>query len=241
VKNIFICGESYIGYTVHIKGADTMATSGYFENVGWLRAALEAAGYHVDYMPSHVALEAFPDTAEKLDRYDLVILSDVGANTLMMTKKSFRESLPAPDRCKALRAYVERGGALVMVGGFMSFTGIEGKARYGVTPIADVLPVRLLPTDDRVETSEGSVPVILRKEHPIFQGLPDPWPHYFIGYNRTIADAEKGGRVCNVTMELPKSFVVCVDRDGTETVYISQISSATLLKRAGFVEGLSNV
>ena len=137
MKNIFICGESYIGYTVHIKGADTMATSGYFENVGWLRAALEAAGYHVDYMPSHAALEAFPDTAEKLDRYDLVILSDVGANTLMMTKKSFRESLPAPDRCKALRAYVERGGALVMVGGFMSFTGIEGKARYGVTPIAD--------------------------------------------------------------------------------------------------------
>ena len=56
-----------------------------------------------------------------------------------------------------------------------------------------------------------------------------------------LADAEKGGRVCNVTMELPKSFVVCVDRDGTETVYISQISSATLLKRAGFGEGLSNV
>ena len=56
-----------------------------------------------------------------------------------------------------------------------------------------------------------------------------------------LADAEKGGRVCNVTMELPKSFVVCVDRDGTETVYISQISSATLLKRAGLVAGLSNV
>ena len=40
-----------------------------------------------------------------------------------------------------------------------------------------------------------------------------------------LADAEKGGRVCNVTMERPKSFVLCVDRDGTETVYISQISS----------------
>lgn len=87
---------------------------------------------------------------------------------------------------------MERGGALIMVGGFMSFTGIEGKARYGVTPIADVLPVKLLPTDDRVETSEGSVPVILRKEHPIFRDLPDPWPHYFIGYNRTVADPAKG-------------------------------------------------
>ncbi len=50
-----------------------------------------------------------------------------------------------------------------------------------------------------------------------------------------LADAEKGGRVVNVTYELPKSYVVCTDADGGETVYISQISSATLLKRADFV------
>ncbi len=56
-----------------------------------------------------------------------------------------------------------------------------------------------------------------------------------------LADAEKGGRVFNVTLELPKSFVVCVDQDGTETVYISQISSSTLLKRSGFIDDLANV
>ncbi len=56
-----------------------------------------------------------------------------------------------------------------------------------------------------------------------------------------LADAEKGGRVFNVTLELPKSFVVCVDQDGTETVYISQISSSTLLKRTGFIDDLANV
>ena len=110
----------------------------------------------------------------------------------MMTKKSFRESLPAPDRCKALRAYVERGGALVMGGGFMSFTGIEGKARYGVTPIADVLPVRLLPRTTAWRPPRAPCRWVLRKDHPIFQGLPDPWPYYFIGYNRTIADPERG-------------------------------------------------
>jgi len=54
-----------------------------------------------------------------------------------------------------------------------------------------------------------------------------------------LADAEKGGRVFNVSEELPKSYVVCVDGEGTETVYISQISSATLRRRAGFVEGLA--
>lgn len=54
-----------------------------------------------------------------------------------------------------------------------------------------------------------------------------------------LADAQKGGRIFNVSEELPKSYVVCVDREGTETVYISQISSTTLKKRAGFIEGIS--
>ena len=44
-----------------------------------------------------------------------------------------------------------------------------------------------------------------------------------------------------MSLELPKSFVVCRDETGRLTVYISQISTATLLKRTGFVEGLSNL
>lgn len=56
---------------------------------------------------------------------------------------------------------------------------------------------------------------------------------------RFLADAQKGGRIFNVSMELPKSFVVCVDSEKNETVYISQISSATLLKRTGFIEDIS--
>ena len=50
-----------------------MTTTGYFENVGWLKHALEEAGYEVTYMPSHEALAHFPDTVEKLRQYDLVI------------------------------------------------------------------------------------------------------------------------------------------------------------------------
>lgn len=43
--------------------------------------------------------------------------------------------------------------------------------------------------------------------------------------------AQKEHRVVNVSMELPKSFVVC--REGNrEIVYLSQISTATLLRRA---------
>lgn len=42
--------------------------------------------------------------------------------------------------------------------------------------------------------------------------------------------AEKNKRVVNVSNELPKSFIVCVE-NGETTVYISQISSQTLQKR----------
>jgi len=42
--------------------------------------------------------------------------------------------------------------------------------------------------------------------------------------------AEKSGRVINVSYELPKSFVVCIDK-GNIFVYISQLSSYTLYKR----------
>ena len=51
--------------------------------------------------------------------------------------------------------------------------------------------------------------------------------------------AEKKGEAVTVSGELPKSFVVCVDEKGKNTVYISQISSATLKKRTNFVKEIS--
>lgn len=52
-----------------------------------------------------------------------------------------------------------------------------------------------------------------------------------------LREAEKKGRVINVTYELPKSFIVCEEEKGI-TVYISQLSSTTLLKRAGNIDFL---
>lgn len=46
--------------------------------------------------------------------------------------------------------------------------------------------------------------------------------------------AEQRGQVRNVSEELPKSFVVCGKRNEkkTQTVYISQLASQTLLRRS---------
>ena len=45
-----------------------------------------------------------------------------------------------------------------------------------------------------------------------------------------LAAAEKAGQVVSITYELPKAFVVCAE-NGKQTVYLSQLSSATLRKR----------
>ncbi len=56
-----------------------------------------------------------------------------------------------------------------------------------------------------------------------------------------LANATKTGRVVNVSMELPKSFVVCRNKDGSTTVYISPISPSTLLKRSKNALSLSSL
>ena len=48
-----------------------------------------------------------------------------------------------------------------------------------------------------------------------------------------LAEATRNKRVVNCTEEMPKSFVVTLDDELTERVYISQLSCATLKKRAG--------
>lgn len=47
-----------------------------------------------------------------------------------------------------------------------------------------------------------------------------------------LTKAEKEGKVINVSTELPKSFIVCENEEKEITVYICQISTSTLIKRA---------
>ena len=56
-----------------------------------------------------------------------------------------------------------------------------------------------------------------------------------------LAAAQKAGQVVSISSEMPKSFVLCQDSRGKITVYTSQISTATLLKRTGFSEEILNL
>ena len=56
-----------------------------------------------------------------------------------------------------------------------------------------------------------------------------------------LAKAEKSVKVINVSMEMPKTFILCKDHKENTIVYISQISSCTLLKRTKYMNDISNV
>ena len=112
----------------------------------------------------------------------MVVLSDISADTIQLHPRCTEQGERTPDRLRVLVDHVERGHGLLMVGGYMSFSGYEGKARYQSTPLEAALPVEMLGHDDRVETPEGVNPIV-RTAHPVVDGLVDEWP-YFLGYNR---------------------------------------------------------
>ena len=49
-----------------------------------------------------------------------------------------------------------------------------------------------------------------------------------------LAAVQKKGKVVSVSQELPKSFIICREKEG-QRVYLSQISTATLKKRCFFL------
>lgn len=183
-KKILLAGESWNSYTVHVKGFDAFYTSVYEEGADRLIRALSDSGCEVTFMPNHTAALRFPFTVEELSEYDGVILSDIGSNTLLLHPDTFARSKVMPNRCQVIADYVKQGGALLMVGGYMSFSGVDAKAKYGRTALQEVLPVACLETDDLMEHPEGITPRVAA-EHPALRGVPENWPH-FLGYNRVL-------------------------------------------------------
>jgi uncharacterized membrane protein len=181
-KRLLLTGETWISYGVHLKGFSSYATGGYEEGQRPLVSALEAAGWAVDHLPNHLATERFPWTLEELDAYDVVVLSDISADTLLLHPRAFVKGQRIVDRLDLLAHWVRRGGGFAMIGGYMAFSGFEGRGRFGLTGLADVLPVTTIVGDDRIEKPAGVTPVVTRA-HPVLDGIPPDWPH-FLGYNR---------------------------------------------------------
>lgn len=177
--DVLLVGESWVTFSVEIKGRNIVQDSYYEEAAAYLNAALESAGADADFIPCHALSKQFPSTIDGLDAYDLVILSDVGADTLQITPRVAAGETDI-DRCRLLAEYVAKGGALGMIGGYMSFAGKNGAARYGRTALSDVLPVTISVADDRVETPDGPLP---SPTASMPGSPPSEWPS-ILGYNK---------------------------------------------------------
>ena len=197
---VLLVGESWITNATHTKGWDRFHSATYHEGAEPLLAALEDSEFAITHMPAHRAATDFPLTAAGLEAYRAVILSDVGANTILLHPDVWLRSRRVPNRLKLIRDYVAAGGGLVMVGGYLSFQGIGAGARFRGTPVAEVLPVEILAWDDRIELPEGFVPEVVGPgDHPILAGLGRDWPA-LLGVNEV---ALKPGRDVELLARLP--------------------------------------
>jgi uncharacterized membrane protein len=184
-RNILLAGETWISHKVDVKGFASYSIGSYGIGCAELVAVLREHGHTVTHLPNHDVTDGFPWDQEAMSEYDVVILSDVAADTIQIHPDCFDLGRRTPDRLRVLGDHVAGGAGLLMVGGYMSFSGIEGKAHYQSTPLAEVLPVTMLGHDDRVETPEGVTPAVAGP-HAVLDGIPADWPH-FLGYNRLAA------------------------------------------------------
>ena len=183
---ILFVGESWQVHVQETKGFDVFTYDYYETAVQYIEKALTGAGCAFTHVPAHMVEFSFPNTPEALQAYDVVMFSDVGANTFNLPMNVFQRLNPTPNRLEAVRDYVAAGGAFVMIGGYLTFQGIQGRGCYRNSALAEVLPVELLPGDDRIEASAGVKPALVLPEHPIARGVPTDWPQV-LGYNRLIA------------------------------------------------------
>ncbi|MDQ1000406.1 putative membrane protein [Neobacillus niacini] len=180
MKVLFI-GESWMVHMIHVKGYDSFTSTKYEEGATFLLNSLREANVEVNYMPAHEVQVRFPKKLEDLQQYDAIVLSDIGANTFLLQNSTFYQMEIIPNSLELLKEYVALGGGLLMIGGYLSFMGIEGKANYKNTVLAEVLPVEMLDTDDRVEMPQG-IRAETIKDHVITKGM-ENWPN-FLGYNK---------------------------------------------------------
>jgi uncharacterized membrane protein len=180
---VLVAGESWVSESTHYKGFDSFQSVVYETGVGPLKQALEANGIEVVHMPAHEVPEDFPASVDALGAFDVVVLSDIGANSILLHPDTWVRGKRTVNRLKVLAEWVRSGGGLLMAGGYMSFQGFEGKAMYRRTPVEDVLPAVIDPWDDRVEVPEGTDVTVVAPDHPVLAGVEEPWPA-LLGYNR---------------------------------------------------------
>lgn len=185
---VLYVGDSEVVLNRYLVGADVIEQSYFNDNGRWFREAMAPDDtVNVRHITPHGVANEFPTRLEELQTYDVVIFSDVGYNSMIFYSGLTPPYIYplGPDRVGMVREFVEAGGGFVMVGGYLSFAGLNGIARWGGTEIETLLPVNIARHDDRVEVTQGFRFAIDQPDHPIVAGIPwadSEWT--LCGYNK---------------------------------------------------------
>lgn len=124
-----------------------------------------------------------------LDHSACLIISDVEAKCFHLYPNFFdrarreQKIVTFPDRLDLIKNWIKDGGGMMMLGGWLSFSGVQGKSGWGRSRLQEALPVQCLDVEDLVESSAGFTAEVLAPNHPAVKGLPwNSFPPIF-GYN----------------------------------------------------------
>ncbi len=198
--NILLLGRAQTVIYTEVQGISHVPAAKEWDGARRLKQGLEAGGLRVTHISATIAPEVFPESLEELTSYDVLFIGDIAADTLMLHPEVVYECVPHPNRLELIREYVLQGKGLVMTGGWLTFQGIEGKGRWHGTPVEEVLPVEILPHDDRVECPQAVRPAVRAADHPILRNVPPEWPR-FMGYSRL--KAKGAGQVLMTVQDDP--------------------------------------
>lgn len=180
MPRVLLAGESWVIHEIHQKGFDHFTSTTFDTGADAFIAAAAEQGIEVEQMYGHDVPARFPRTVEALSAYDVVIISDIGYNSFVLTPETWKGGQRSDNALVALAEWTRQGGGLMMAGGYLSFQGINAAANFGRSPIAPVLPVTMITGDDRVEVPQGAT-VAATGEHPLaalLEGAPQ-----LLGYN----------------------------------------------------------
>lgn len=154
---VLLAGETWISESTHHKGFDSFTSVTFHSGADAYIMALASHDISVHHMAAHDIPQQFPRTTAELSEFDVIVLSDIGANSFQLPPETWLEGKSSPDRLAVLAQWVRDGGSLMMAGGYLSFQGFQARANFARSAIAPALPVEMVDYDDRVETSAGAV------------------------------------------------------------------------------------
>lgn len=246
-RKVLLVGETWISRSIHIKGFDEFSSTTFHNGALDFLAAMQRCGIDVVQMPAHLVPNSFPRTIEELNNYSAIILSDIGANSILLSNELWLNSKSIPNALENLSKWVTSGGSLLMVGGYLSFQGFQGIANFSNTSLNTILPVLIHQFDDRVEVPQGMA-LKIEQDHVIIRDFLKGYKQSgqeiprLLGYNRTLL---KPGSDLLLSINNDPLLAVCEIGDGRTAVWTSDIGPhwcpPEFISWSGYQELLSNL